>query len=760
MLGKLFKPKWMHKDANVRTQAIPGLAGDSVEIIKLAQTDPDQGVRDAAVTHLTHLPTLIKLGHNTDANAAQARKRVAVLAASDHHHDTLLADVCHWLSNPALLRTLAIDHQRHVRLRRHAIEQLNDQELLFTIANEDSSKEIQFLAAHRIHDMDKLHELDKQHGKNNKRLRQLLKERIERQQQQQQQQAQIENLCTEAEALGQHSTWEQDKTRALVLQQNWGKLTAQPDEAQQNRFRQALATFQQNLSIYEAEQTEIRETQKREAAERARRKAEAVEQAAAAEQAEREQREREQQAEAAERERRKQQQAQQKEILRQLRTGLDSLDQYLEAEQYGEAIDLHHTLGQRIRELDGIPAKELAFCRNRLQMLAPYIRELQDWRRWGTDQVRKQLIETAENLRSDDGIDPQERAKKVQNLRDEWRKLSRMEPGQQRSMWKTFDATVTAAYAPSKQHFNAQAQERQANLEQRQALCAELESLYAATEWETVQETEVWRSLQNQTNALRKRWKSIGTVNHKEWKPVNERFNAAMNAFEAHFKDERSHNFQAREQLVAKVQALLENPDTVQAISAAKELQAQWQISLASRPSDEQRLWKQFREPIDALFTRSREERDHKRQEHDAQLAAERQAQEEQRQRELTQQQQQQVELEALATQSVLNKQTASDANTRQQNQAEGESLCMQMEILLELETPAEFQQARMEYQVAQMRDAMRSRKTSGNPATAVFPLLKQWYTLSGMDVETTQAQTVRIDKIRQTLHNKQRNLS
>jgi hypothetical protein len=34
----------------------------------------------------------------------------------------LLADVCHWLTNPALLRSLARDHERHVRLRRHAIE--------------------------------------------------------------------------------------------------------------------------------------------------------------------------------------------------------------------------------------------------------------------------------------------------------------------------------------------------------------------------------------------------------------------------------------------------------------------------------------------------------------------------------------------------------------------------------------------------------------------------------------------------------------
>jgi hypothetical protein len=752
MLGKFFKPKWMHKDATVRIQAISTLAGDSVEIIRLAQTDTDRSVRSAAVTRLTHLPTLVQLGHSADNIAEQARQRVLVLAASDHRHDALLADVCHWLTNPALLRSLARDHERHVRLRRHAIEQLDEQELLFNIANEDSSKEIQFLAAQRIHDLDKLRELDKQHGKNNKRLRQLLKERTEHEQQRQQHQATLENLCAEAESLGKHSTWEQDKTRARVLQQHWGKLPITPTPEQQQRFQQAVESFQQALNTYETGQAEIRTAQEREAAERARQQAEAEQQAAATQQAEREQREREQQAEASERERRKQQQAQQQEILQQLRTDLQTLDGHLEAEQYGEAIDLHQALGQRLKELSGIPAKELAFCRNRLQALAPYIRELQDWRRWGTDQARKQLIETAENLRSDDGLDPQERARKVQGLRDEWRKLSHMEPGQQRALWKTFDSTVTAAYEPSKQHFDAQAQQRQANLEQRHALCAELEALYAATDWENIQDSEAWRALQNQTNALRKRWKAIGTVNHKEWKPVNERFNAAMDAFETHFKAERSRNWQEREQLVTQAKALLETPDTAQAIADVKALQAEWQITLASRPSDEQGLWKQFREPIDALFARSREERDQKRTERDAQQAAERQAQEAQHQREVERHQQQQAELESLAAQSALNKQAEADSETRQQNQTKGESLCMHLEILLELETPAEFQQARMEYQIAQMRDAMRSRKATANPKAQALPLLKQWYALGGMDSAAAESQTSRIGKIRQAL--------
>ena len=187
MLGNFFKPKWLHKDANVRIQAIASLAGDSVELIKLAQTDPDNNVRMEAVLRLSHLPTLVQLGHSAGSIGERAKQRVIGLAATDHRHDHQLADVFVWLqSNPALLRSIARDAMRHLNLRRHALEALNDQELLFDIALNDQSKEVQYLAASRISNLEQLKLLDTKHGKANKRLRQFIKEQLDQEQQRQQ----------------------------------------------------------------------------------------------------------------------------------------------------------------------------------------------------------------------------------------------------------------------------------------------------------------------------------------------------------------------------------------------------------------------------------------------------------------------------------------------------------------------------------------------------------------------------------------------
>ncbi len=843
MLASFFKPKWQHKDPKVRLQAIATLGGDSVELIKLAQTDPDHDVKMEAVLRLTHLPTLVQLGHGTGALADRAKQRVIVLASTDPHHDALLADVFQWLNNPALIRSIARDPTRGAKLRRHAIEQSHDQDLLFDIAQNDQSKDIQFLIASKLTDLDKIKQLDKLHGKSNKRLRQFLKERLDQEQVKQQQAQQVLVLCADAESLGQKGSWGQEKTRVRILQQNWQKYAAQATAEHSTRFQAAIADFQQRLANFEdvesrvaplraarqdvlkaaerqlhqlttdaesftlsaldaeldnlqrlwAQQTELPEAEQaamdkqwaelqtqlqqlrntladdlkaleklnvlNEQAQEWRRQDKAVASkivlglqsdwvnAKRPQNLRRLMPELEQSFNRALEvltARLEKQKAQRESTLAALRAELQALEASLENEQYSEAIEQHHAFIQRLKETPDLPQGDYNFFQRRIQMLTPYIREIQDWRRWGTDQVRKQLIETAEHLRSDDDLDPQERAKQVQNLRQEWRKLSQLEPGQQRALWKTFDSTVTAAYEPSKQHFAEQAQQRAEHLQQRTAICEQLEALNSTTDWNNPD----WKALQTQVTAIRKQWKDAGTVSHKDWKTINERFNAAMDALEVYFKAERTVNWQARQQLVEQAQALLTMTDTSRAIDAAKALQAQWQISLASRPSDEQRLWKQFREPIDTLFERLREERQQRRDAINAQKAEAERLEAEQRAQELARKQQKLDELQALATQSTEAKQETADEANQHTNQTKGELLCLQLEVLLGLDTPPDFQAARMEYQIAHLRDAMSSRKGTSNPLAQAMPLLKQWYQLGSMSAEALNSQQLRMDAV------------
>ncbi|HPY40810.1 MAG TPA: hypothetical protein PLM98_09840, partial [Thiolinea sp.] len=258
MLGSLFKPKWQHKDAKVRLQAVANLAPDSSELISLAANDPDPSVRGAAIQRLNNLPFLIKLGKsNESAASSQAQERVQALVEKDTRHDTALVEVFAWFkNNPSLVAAFAQNPKRDVNLRKLALAEIRDQALLLSIAEQDASKDIQFQAASQISDLATLQQLERSQGKNNKRLRQLLKERLDQAQQQQQRQATLEKLCADMEALGKAGQWAQDKTRQRVLAQSWkqqAELGMLPSKLKQ-RFQEAEQDFTARLQAYETEQ--------------------------------------------------------------------------------------------------------------------------------------------------------------------------------------------------------------------------------------------------------------------------------------------------------------------------------------------------------------------------------------------------------------------------------------------------------------------------------------------------------------------------
>lgn len=900
MLGSLFKPKWQHKDAKVRLQALASLAPESSELTSLAESDPDQSVRVAAIERLTQLPLLIKLGKANDAVSTAAQKRLATLIKTDTRQDTALAEVFAWFKhNPELITELAQNPKRDVNLRKLAVAEIQDQALLLAIAEQEASKDIQFQAASQIHDLATLQQLERSQGKNNKRLRQLLKERLEQAQQIQQREAGLEKLCTDMQALGKAGQWAQDKTRQRVLAQAWkqqAELGVIPSHLQQ-RFTAAEQDFSTRLQAYEAEQAaqaplqasfeqclqeaaglqntiqhqpeqltldaidqsllQLQErwvssarlpeslqtrldqrwveqfvalTDARDAVasdlnalaalQTCCQQADALRASDKFLQAKRltdlqtqwtklkrplhlretvaNLENRFHQAISSLTARLEKQAAQRDQILQGLQTDLQQMEADLEAEKYGEAIDLHHKLTHALGEDLDLPMGEVARIKRRLQAATPLILELKDWRRWGTDQAREHLIETAERLERDELMDPQARAKEIKALREEWRKLGQMDPGQQRKQWKTFDSKVTAAYEVSKQYFAEQATQRELHLQEREKVCAALEALHTDTNWEQAD----WHAIQNAMNYQRKTWKACGTVGHKEWKQINQRFNDAMDALEAKLSTERTQNWTLREDLIAQATALLEQDDLVAATAQAKALQAQWKITVASRPKDEQALWKQFRTPIDELFARLKSSRQTQRSETELrieqkeQICAELEALQALSADEFTQASKQVdslrqrfnairdlpkpawqkleerfqraeqslqlkrtqlrwqsklAELDQLAAESTLRKQ-ADSVTDLALHQAEGENLCLQLEILMDVPTPEVFRQARLQYQVAHMSESMRGLKEGGDLRIQALQLLKAWYQLGAMSAEALASQEKRIIAIRQAV--------
>ena len=108
--------------------------------------------------------------------------------------------------------------------------------------------------------------------------------------------------------------------------------------------------------------------------------------------------------------------------------------------------------------------------------------------------------------------------------------------------------------------------------------------------------------------------------------------------------------------------------------------------------------------------------------------------------------------IDELAAASAGLKTAEAAADVLEANQVEGETICLQLEILLDIDTPDAFRQVRMEYQVAQMSEAMRSRSEAQDEREQALELLTAWYQLGAMPAAAYASQQARIEAARQAI--------
>jgi len=290
--------------------------------------------------------------------------------------------------------------------------------------------------------------------------------------------------------------------------------------------------------------------------------------------------------------------------LKEIQELIDALEQSLEEGRLQQAISFQDRARKQIKQNIGLSRKQMAALEERLQSCAPRLAELRGWRRWGTNQAREHLCEEAEGLIGS-AEDPAVIARRVQEARAAWKALDHTEGAATKALWKRFDQACEQAYAPCQAYFEQQAQERQANLEKKEALCERVETFEAETDWDNVD----WREADRFRHKAIEQWRRLGPVSRSDRKKLDRRYQAALKRLDTHLEQERERDRRRREALIQSVEALAGDPDLNAAIEAAKKAQAEWQPTVQSARRDEQALWKRFRAACDAVFERRQAER-------------------------------------------------------------------------------------------------------------------------------------------------------
>ena len=248
----------------------------------------------------------------------------------------------------------------------------------------------------------------------------------------------------------------------------------------------------------------------------------------------------------------------------------------------------------------------------RFEGLREQLQELQDWHNFAAEPKKEELCQRMEALIAEP-LSPPEKANAIQALHQEWRELMSSDQEADQALWDRFKEASDKAYEPCKEHFKELDAQRAQKLQERQALCEQLEALLIQTKQETAPD---WQALFTIRRQAPQSYFAIEPVRYTDARPTDQRFSGLLKAFDAVLEQASKENLPKHEALLDAAAALSEasttNPEE------ARALQQQWRDLPWLHPKHYRKLNKAFHQHIDAAFARITEQRQQAREQHEA----------------------------------------------------------------------------------------------------------------------------------------------
>lgn len=409
----------------------------------------------------------------------------------------------------------------------------------------------------------------------------------------------------------------------------------------------------------------------------------------------------------------------------------EELNRELDEAHFRNADRAHNKLKTLIRKLS--PEHQQQFNHD-LAPLTARLREIHDWQGFAIEPKKVELCERMKALVGSDE-NPDGLAAQIRALQADWKKLGPLPRRRDQALWKEFHGAAEQAYEPCKRAFAEQAALRRENLRQRMSIVSQLTEYEKKMSWPDSEDSEPgaavpdWRMVQKTLDTARKAFNEIKPVDRKGERKSRKALKKICDRIYAHIKAEYERNISRKKDLVGQARELVEMEDLREAINQAKSIQREWKDIGITPVQVDRRLWKELRKACDAVFARLDEQR--VQRDADARARAE------------------QVELRKRKVQErwprLLMRMRAcaikaDDADKAAElwgesddlpggidkaaletwwqegpdESAEDEKLreaCIALEILLELDSPAEDKEMRMAYQMQRLVEGMGSRQ-------------------------------------------------
>ena len=282
----------------------------------------------------------------------------------------------------------------------------------------------------------------------------------------------------------------------------------------------------------------------------------------------------------------------------------------------GELAAAHDALRKLRSHLDRIDTRQRpSKIVGRAQRMEGRLKEMRNWQHWSNNKIRDELIAQIEQLAEADQH-PDAISSALKEARAEWQRLESLEvlPGDKRrhaappGQWRRFQAACKEAFDKAKPFFEKRHEIKEQNLE---ALNQFIEKGTALAKSDGADTGEMLGFMRKARQAIRR----LDDIPPKTRGKAANRLKALMDRLSKRLDESYEAVESAKRRLVAEARELAHEKDLKTAIDKAKALQARWQQAGSGRRRIEQKLWKEFREPIDPLFEQLEEKHQERRQE-------------------------------------------------------------------------------------------------------------------------------------------------
>ncbi len=233
--------------------------------------------------------------------------------------------------------------------------------------------------------------------------------------------------------------------------------------------------------------------------------------------------------------------------------------------------------------------------------LEQQLADAKDWQKYAAAPKRVALLEEVTQLTEQECTDPQQRAEQVKMLRTRWNELGRLDTDEEKQQGVQFDEHIEILFAPCRSYFAEQEEKRDAAKLQRESIITDMHTLGLEP---TSEDGFDWKQFESQYNKLNKAWRSVGKVDPKTYRVLNDRYKSEQQQVLGLLNAFHKGNAALKNDLVEQAQQLSQSDDLASACQALKQMQQQWQTIGFAGLKAENALWQKFRQYNDEAFSK------------------------------------------------------------------------------------------------------------------------------------------------------------